>query len=91
MTVIMRRPCMAMANSLTERLHITLQSKDSLALMLLVNKRTNRRSTKEHAEIKYGSILIVTYGRSSSTLLQGVLNTIDGVRVTGENFEFSCA
>jgi len=38
--------------------------------------------------MKYGSILIVTYGRSGSTLLQGVLNTIDGVRVTGENFEF---
>ncbi len=38
--------------------------------------------------MNYGSILIVTYGRSGSTLLQGVLNSIEGVRVIGENFEF---
>lgn len=36
----------------------------------------------------YRSLLIVTYGRSGSTLLQGVLNSIDGVLVRGENMDF---
>ncbi len=35
--------------------------------------------------LKFDSILIVTYGRSGSTLLQGVLNSIDGVLIRGEN------
>lgn len=35
--------------------------------------------------MKYGSILVVTYGRSGSTLLQGILNSIDGCVVRGEN------
>tara|TARA_R110002111_G_scaffold107734_7_gene166344 strand:+ start:6573 stop:7262 length:690 start_codon:yes stop_codon:yes gene_type:complete len=30
----------------------------------------------------------VTYGRSGSTLLQGLLNSIDGVLIRGENFNF---
>lgn len=34
---------------------------------------------------RFRHIVIVTYGRSGSTLLQGVLNTIDGVLVRGEN------
>lgn len=38
--------------------------------------------------MNYSSILIVTYGRSGSTLLQGLLNDIDGVLVRGENFNF---
>lgn len=33
----------------------------------------------------YDHIIIVTYGRSGSTLLQGILNTIDGVTIRGEN------
>jgi hypothetical protein len=36
--------------------------------------------------MRYDSILIVTYGRSGSTLLQGVLNSIEGCLVRGENF-----
>ena len=32
------------------------------------------------------SLLIVTYGRSGSTLLQGVLNSMPGVLVRGENY-----
>jgi hypothetical protein len=36
----------------------------------------------------YRSLLIVTYGRSGSTLLQGILNSIDGVLVRGENMDF---
>ncbi len=35
--------------------------------------------------MKYQSILIVTYGRSGSTLLQGLLNTIEGCLIRGEN------
>jgi hypothetical protein len=38
--------------------------------------------------INYQSILIVTYGRSGSTLLQGVINSIDGVLCKGENSFF---
>ncbi|GAB2953369.1 sulfotransferase [Nonomuraea fastidiosa] len=35
--------------------------------------------------LKFDSILVVTYGRSGSTLLQGILNTIDGCLIRGEN------
>lgn len=33
----------------------------------------------------HGSILIITYGRTGSTLLMGLLNTIPGVLIRGEN------
>ena len=36
-------------------------------------------------QLKYRHIFIVTYGRSGSTLLQGILNTIKGVIIRGEN------
>ena len=35
--------------------------------------------------MNFQSVLIVTYGRSGSTLLQGLLNSIDGCVVRGEN------
>ena len=38
--------------------------------------------------MKYQTILIVTYGRSGSTLLQGIINTLPNVIVRGENFNF---
>ena len=38
--------------------------------------------------LNFESVLIVTYGRSGSTLLQGILNNIDGVLVRGENNNF---
>ena len=38
--------------------------------------------------LNFDSILIVTYGRSGSTLLQGILNSVDGVLIRGENFNF---
>ncbi|MGK7919728.1 MAG: sulfotransferase [Trichodesmium sp.] len=38
--------------------------------------------------LNFESILIVTYGRSGSTLLQGILNNLDGVLVRGENNNF---
>ena len=36
--------------------------------------------------MNFRHLLIVTYGRSGSTLLQGLLNSIDGCLVRGENF-----
>src|SRR5690606_340365 len=33
----------------------------------------------------YSNVFIVTYGRSGSTLLQGVLNSIPGYLIRGEN------
>lgn len=38
--------------------------------------------------LKFDSVLIITYGRSGSTLLQGLINSIDGVVVRGENENF---
>lgn len=35
--------------------------------------------------LRFGSIVLVTYGRTGSTLLQGILNAIDGVHLLGEN------
>lgn len=46
-----------------------------------------RRSTNFHDRPFY-SILIVTYGRTGSTLLAGVLNTATSVLIRGENFDF---
>ena len=37
---------------------------------------------------RFKSILVVTYGRSGSTLLQGVLNTLPSVKIRGENHDF---
>lgn len=45
---------------------------------------------KKKKPLNFDSILIVTYGRSGSTLLMGVLNSIDGVVIRGENYDF-CA
>lgn len=38
--------------------------------------------------MNFSSVLVVTYGRSGSTLLQGLLNSIDGYLVRGENHNF---
>ena len=38
--------------------------------------------------MKFASVMIVTYGRSGSTLLQGLLNSMDGCLVRGENHNF---
>lgn len=35
--------------------------------------------------LKFQSVVVVTYGRTGSTLLQGMLNTIDGMQFFGEN------
>ncbi len=36
--------------------------------------------------MNYRSLLVITYGRTGSTLLQGVLNSIDGCLIRGENY-----
>lgn len=41
-----------------------------------------------HNDMRFRSILIVTYGRSGSTLLQGILNTLPNTVVRGENHDF---
>lgn len=38
-----------------------------------------------HRAVNFESVLIITYGRSGSTLLQGLLNSIAGCVVRGEN------
>lgn len=38
--------------------------------------------------MKFKNILVITYGRSGSTLLQGLLNVIDGCVIRGENHDF---
>ncbi|HEY9292796.1 MAG TPA: hypothetical protein VIP98_16060, partial [Microlunatus sp.] len=38
-----------------------------------------------HGERSLGYLFVVTYGRSGSTLLQGILNSIPGYLVRGEN------
>lgn len=38
------------------------------------------------AGLRFKSIIIVTYGRSGSTLLQGILNTVPGFLIRGENY-----
>lgn len=42
----------------------------------------------KRSDLNYRSVLIVTYGRSGSTLLQGLLNSIEGCVVRGENYNF---
>lgn len=48
-----------------------------------VNLISNRHSVRP--PLTFQSVVIVTYGRTGSTLLQGMLNTIDGMRFLGEN------
>lgn len=43
------------------------------------------KKNKENANLRFRTLFIVTYGRTGSTLLQGVLNAIDGVTIRGEN------
>ena len=44
-----------------------------------------KKGSPAKSKLRYDSILVITYGRSGSTLLQGVLNSIDGVLIRGEN------
>jgi hypothetical protein len=47
--------------------------------------------TRRAVPLRFRHILIVAYGRSGSTLLQGILNSINGVLIRGENGNvFAC-
>ena len=46
---------------------------------------SGKKGRPAKSPLHYDSILVITYGRSGSTLLQGVLNSIDGVLIRGEN------
>lgn len=43
------------------------------------------QNTSAASALRFEHLVIVSYGRTGSTLLQGVLNAIDGVLVRGEN------
>lgn len=43
-------------------------------------------SKELRAPLRCDSIIIVTHGRTGSTLLQGILNSIPGVEIKGENY-----
>ncbi len=51
----------------------------------LAQVNNNDAALAKGKNLRFSSVLIVTYGRSGSTLLQGLLNTIDGVLIRGEN------
>lgn len=53
--------------------------------MRLFNRRKPVEPQLQDARLK-GTIFIVTYGRSGSTLLQSMLQTIPGAHIAGENF-----
>ena len=46
---------------------------------------STKKPSVEEMNLNFDVILIITYGRSGSTLLQGILNSISGVLVRGEN------
>jgi len=68
--------------------------KSSLARLMIIESVKEKimsplkREIKKGENIKFKNILIVTYGRSGSTLLQGILNSIEGCLIRGENFNF---
>lgn len=46
---------------------------------------SRQNAGKQPQALHYEIIFVVSYGRSGSTLLQGILNSIDGVLIKGEN------
>lgn len=56
-------------------------------LLSRVKRRTRRLlGGRSDAIADYRYVFVVTYGRSGSTLLMGLLNTIPGYRINGENY-----
>lgn len=43
------------------------------------------KNTSNAVELRFKHLIIVSYGRTGSTLLQGLLNSVDGVLVRGES------
>ena len=42
----------------------------------------------EPPKFAFDAVFVITYGRSGSTLMQGILNSIDGFHIKGENNGF---
>lgn len=64
---------------------LELDTYKSVPAQVYVNRiREKLRRPMQH-NLKFQHIFIITYGRSGSTLLQGILNTIEGVVMRGEN------
>lgn len=62
----------------------TARSEAAKAYFRLMSRADDGERTRPNA-LNFQSVLVVTYGRSGSTLLQGVLNSIDGMLLRGEN------
>lgn len=69
---------------LAPRSETTARSDSAKAYFRLMSKAENLDHLPAPA-FNFRSVLVVSYGRSGSTLLQGMLNSIDGVLVRGEN------
>lgn len=59
--------------------------KDAESRLRAENRRLRARVRRLQPRDDLGYVFVVTYGRSGSTLLQGVLNSIPGYLVRGEN------
>lgn len=71
-----------------ERLARALESRDGLAqraetLAAELEAARAGDATRDHSDLQY--LFVVTYGRSGSTLLQGILSSAPGVMIRGEN------
>ncbi len=58
------------------------QTPQGKAYANIISKKQDRQTFQG---LNFQHILIISYGRSGSTLLQGIINTIDGVVLRGEN------
>lgn len=55
------------------------------AVLAETYKALMRNDAEAARGLRYRSVIVVTYGRTGSTLLQGILNSIDGMTILGEN------
>lgn len=77
-----RLPGAARVAELEERLEESERTAQKLRRRL---RRTRSRLEQQRRRADLGYLFICTYGRSGSTLLQGVLNSIPGYVIRGEN------
>ena len=74
----MRRPAVGNGDGLTRRVRLAAERG-------LTQRRGIRRARRGAPRREPGILFLVTYGRSGSTLLQGILNSIPGYLIRGEN------
>jgi hypothetical protein len=58
----------------------------SLKRFLLLRQERHQARGTHHEAGDYQYLVIFTYGRTGSTVLQGALNSIDGICIRGENY-----